>query len=169
MKQNWKTQVKSESGSVCTWSRQGGMSYGLQSMCRSVAACITTTILMRCSSLDGHACACNSQGWMKVRHFIRCPPPRGSAVSLGLHLECIGTKHQSGRACNYPRHHLVNKPRKQIDPSAAELRGRSSISQIMAQIAELKKRRLQDYGFHLEYRTRWYVHQRVLLLCRPRI
>ncbi|KAI5205174.1 Thioesterase/thiol ester dehydrase-isomerase [Aureobasidium subglaciale] len=25
----------------------------------------------------------------------------------------------------------------------------------MAQVAELKKRRLQDYGFHLEYRTRW--------------
>ncbi|KAG9528744.1 Thioesterase/thiol ester dehydrase-isomerase, partial [Aureobasidium melanogenum] len=25
----------------------------------------------------------------------------------------------------------------------------------MAHIAGLKKRRLQDYGFHLEYRTRW--------------
>ncbi|KAI4783329.1 Thioesterase/thiol ester dehydrase-isomerase [Aureobasidium sp. EXF-3400] len=25
----------------------------------------------------------------------------------------------------------------------------------MAQVAELKKRQLQDYGFHLEYRTRW--------------
>ncbi|KAI4742985.1 Thioesterase/thiol ester dehydrase-isomerase [Aureobasidium sp. EXF-12298] len=27
----------------------------------------------------------------------------------------------------------------------------------MAHIAELKKQRLQDYGFHLEYRTRWLV------------
>jgi hypothetical protein len=29
--------------------------------------------------------------------------------------------------------------------------------QAMAHIAELKKQRLQDYGFHLEYRTRWLV------------
>lgn len=149
------------------------MSYELQSMCRSVAACTTTMILMRCSSLAGHAYACNNQGWMKVRHLKLMPCEwdtfRGLAVCLGLHLECIGTKHQSGRTCNYPRHHRVNNPREQIDPSTAGFIGENPIPQIMAQIAELKKRRLQDYGFHLEYRTRWYVHQRVLLLCRPRI
>ena len=31
----------------------------------------------------------------------------------------------------------------------------------MAHITDLKKRRLQDYGFNLEYRTRWYVAEEI--------
>ncbi|KAI4765441.1 Thioesterase/thiol ester dehydrase-isomerase [Aureobasidium sp. EXF-12344] len=53
------------------------------------------------------------------------------------------------------RHHLVNKPQKQIHLPAERRQKRGPTPQAMAQVAELKKRQLQDYGFHLEYRTRW--------------